>query len=157
VLEGMINEFDVDVDFQAEAIPTLRALVADSDAQVRLAAIKALAALKDRECVPAMLEALASPDMIVQIEVIAALRSLGDTRAEPALIGLLRHENPYIRSASIQALGELGTRESLPALAALQLQDTGWISINNGFDQLSIKAAAATAAQAIRARLHRSE
>jgi hypothetical protein len=79
---------------------------------------------------------------------------LGDERVAPALVTALKHPNPYIRLVCIQALGKVGTREDLPALAAIQLYDESPVNVNNGFDVVSLKTAAATAAHKIRTRHH---
>ena len=73
----------------------------------------------------------------------AAPESAGWQRLHPATLAL--------------AIVKLGPRtvNFLPALAAIQIHDTGWISTNSGFDRLSLKTAAAAAAQAIRARQQR--
>jgi HEAT repeat protein len=106
----------------AQLIPFL----SDSDADLRLAAIRALTR-KGQSSVSALLLALNSDNALVRAESADILADIGPEAAEavPALIGLLKDADPHVRASAAHALGKM--REAgTPAVPALReaLKDT---------------------------------
>jgi putative membrane-bound dehydrogenase-like protein len=94
----------------------IRPLIEDSKAEVRIAAIKAVAALKDREALAALLIAADKED--TRFEASMALTSVPDTRSIHILIRNLTDKNSDLRKASERAL--MSIREaSIPILEKL--------------------------------------
>jgi HEAT repeat protein len=86
---------------------------------VRVRAIRALAASRDRRAVVPLLARLADVDRQVRIEAMEGLALLGDARAAPALKRQLGDLADDVRVAAALALGKLKVADAVPAIAEL--------------------------------------
>ncbi len=105
----------------------LRGTLAHSDAEVRAAALGALAAASDREALPLLERATLDPDPLVAVAAIEAVSRL--RRGEPAwqqrLLQLARARMPLQRIAAAQALAD-GADPTTEAVQLQLLADDQW-------------------------------
>jgi HEAT repeat protein len=88
------------------AVDPLTQLLSSDDADVRDAAIRALARLGNRRATPALIALL--PERPHTIAVAAALAHLGDPQAFEPLLTLIAHPDPAVRQGAIGALNSIG-------------------------------------------------
>ena len=96
----MIDEFDP-ADMMDALVDALNA----PDRNVRNAAAKALADLKDPEAAPALIAALKTDDAFVLASILRSLKQLCIKDARPYAIELLGHEDPGVRREAVGVLG----------------------------------------------------
>ena len=92
--------------------------LADPDAQVRRAAVDALAGQQDRRAVSALIGVLRDPDAEVRASAVHALGRLGDRAAVEPLVARLRDDNAEVRAAAADALGEMEDARAAGGLGA---------------------------------------
>ena len=97
----------------------LAAASEDDNREVRIRAIRALAASHDRRAVVPLLARLGDVDRQVRIEAMEGLGSIGDVRAAPALKRQLGDLADDVRVAAALALGKLKVADAVPAIAEL--------------------------------------
>ena len=85
--------------------PRLRPALKDLSADVRNAALRALAACRDRDSIPAMIEAANNDD--TRFEATLALAKLPDVRALQAYLRGVTDKSPEVRKASATAIGSI--------------------------------------------------
>ena len=103
------------VDMTAARIA--KALLQDSDSNVRAAAADILAESGDPSAAPALRKALADDSAPVRARAIEALAALGDRAAVAALIAALDDGAEAVRAAAAAALGRLGDPAAIGPLA----------------------------------------
>ena len=91
----------------------------DDNREVRLRAIRLLAAARDRRGVVPLLARLSDVDRQARVESINALAAIGDVRVAPALKRQLNDPADDVRIAAALALGKLKIADAVPAIAAL--------------------------------------
>jgi HEAT repeat protein len=112
----------------ASAVPALIRALADSENQVRIAAVETLAAFDTPEAVAALVAALNDRDYLVCDAVSEALKRVGEPAVD-GLIALLESDNPNVRGAAVEILGALADARAVPALIArLFDSDYPWMS-----------------------------
>lgn len=94
------------------AVDPLTQLLSSDDADVRDAAIRALARLGSRRATPALIALL--PEGRHTIAVTAALAHLGDPQAFEPLLTMIAHRDPAVRQGAIGALNSIG-HPAMPA------------------------------------------
>lgn len=100
------------------AVPALTAALADSENQVRIAAVETLAAFADApEAVAALVNALNDRDYLVCDAVSEALKGVGEPAVD-GLVALLDSDNPNVRGAAVEILGAVAAPRAVPALIA---------------------------------------
>jgi HEAT repeat protein len=107
---------------QRDLTPSMLPLAAaseDDNREVRVRAIRALAASHDRRAVVPLLARLGDVDRQVRIEAMEGLALLGDVRAAPALKRQLGDPADDVRVAAALALGKLKVADAVPAIAEL--------------------------------------
>ncbi|HEV2718853.1 MAG TPA: HEAT repeat domain-containing protein [Thermoanaerobaculia bacterium] len=108
----------------ARVVPPLIALVSDSDAAVRSAAIRGLGERRDRRAVPALTTALKDSDPASRSNAVAALASTGGASTVPALLALFNEQDFGLRDGAVRALGELRDERATDPLIALLERET---------------------------------
>jgi len=123
VVRGWIGHPDVAVRKSAvELLAGMRDLDAvgqaltDADEEIRLATVRALAALGSLGKGAVLLGRLADPSLRVRLAAIDAVVSIGDPRSAPFLTERLGDVASEVRQRACLALGELGDRRAAPAL-----------------------------------------
>jgi uncharacterized protein YjbI with pentapeptide repeats len=103
----------------AGATAALVAHLADGAPAVRLAAVRALAAVADPAAGPALAAAFAAPDpdLSVRRALLVALGAVGHRAAIPTLMEWLDNPDDVQRALAAEALAALGAEEAVPALA----------------------------------------
>ena len=110
---------------QRDVAPSLLPIAAateDDNREVRLRAVRVLAASHDRRAVVPLLARLGDGDRQIRVEAIHALAALGDARAAAALKRLLDDLADDVRIAAALALGHLKIADAVPTIAALMLR-----------------------------------
>jgi HEAT repeat protein len=93
----------------------LVAVTQDEDANVRAAAVEALATRSGAEVTEAVLDRLDDPEWFVRVHAARAAGHVAGADAAPALARLLVHERWWVRTAAKDALEGIGA-EAVPAL-----------------------------------------
>ncbi|NVB84700.1 MAG: HEAT repeat domain-containing protein [Kofleriaceae bacterium] len=101
-----------------EAAPTVRALLDDSDVEVRARACEALARLRDTSSVPRLFEALGDPSPRVAHAAVAAILALGTVETELLALAAAHADQPSVRRHAIRLLGAFGFPSALDPLRA---------------------------------------
>ena len=107
---------------QKDVTPSLLPLAAateDDNREVRVRAIRALAASHDRRAVVPLLARLGDVDRQVRVEAMGGLAVIGDVRAAPALKRQLGDLADDVRVAAASALGKLKIADAVPAITDL--------------------------------------
>ena len=108
---------------RSEAIPLVERAIADSDLEVRTAAIQALVALKGGDAVATVLPKLDDPDPRTRAAVVASLAGASDpaiaARVEAVLNELAASPDPATRIEAARAVAEI--REPVAAASVVQL------------------------------------
>ncbi|GAB4529935.1 MAG: hypothetical protein OHK0046_50210 [Anaerolineae bacterium] len=113
-----------------EAIPNLVAVLHDSDAGIRWAAVFALGQMPSPP-LAALQHALQDGDKWVRAAAARALGLAGDRQAVPALTAALHDPESLVRVAVADALGLIGDPASAPALTS-RLEDTDSAALSRG-------------------------
>lgn len=110
------------------ALASLVVLMANEHATVRSAAIRALAALRDKTTVPMLLGAMGDRD--AEAAIVDALGAIGDTRGIDGLIAVAgRKDAPKeLRKRALWGLGSLAQKEGVAGVAALMTGDNNEIA-----------------------------
>jgi HEAT repeat protein len=103
-----------------EAIPTLRDLLADPDADRRWWGVRALAALGTDAALELLLAALEDADPDVRACAVVALSKLAREEAIEALVVRLSDPSAYIRRLTADGLAQFGQPAVEPLIAALE-------------------------------------
>jgi HEAT repeat protein len=101
------------------AVMPILARITDPQPAVRMAAIEALGALRDRRALEPLLAALRDPDANVRLTATRALGKLGDPKAQEPLLQLLQAPGEEQRVAAVEALGALRDDRALKPLIKL--------------------------------------
>ncbi|MES1207082.1 MAG: HEAT repeat domain-containing protein, partial [Pseudomonadota bacterium] len=103
--------------------PALAGMIADSNREVRLAAIRAVAAAGHPCVILALLDRIDGPDRVERVAIIQALGAVGEhpgLSAGPALLRQLQAQandaSDDVRAAAVDALGRLRWVPAVPAL-----------------------------------------
>ncbi len=107
---------------QKDLAPSLLPLATaseDDNREVRVRAIRALAASRDRRAVVPLLARLGDIDRQVRVEAINGLALIGDLHTAPALKRQLGDPADDVRIAAALALGKLKIADAVPAIADL--------------------------------------
>jgi HEAT repeat protein len=102
----------------ARSAPTVRALLADDDAEVRARACEALARIGDTSSVPALFAALADPSPRVAYAATAAIDSLGTAETPKLAIAALASSSSTVRRQALRIIAYLGCREAFDVVVA---------------------------------------
>jgi HEAT repeat protein len=107
----------------AEALPDLRRLLVDSNADVRAAAARALGKLGDTDAVPSLLEVLDGPRQVPAGIVTMALLHMGPGATGALRIGLEPERTAPVRQVAAELLGRLGGSEATDDLIRVLAED----------------------------------
>jgi hypothetical protein len=99
-----------------EALPYLRPLLKDKDAEVRRVAVWILINLGDKESISEIRKLLEDEDAGVRTSTVGALEYFETLKAKPKLIKLLSDTDAQVRADAIVDLGNLGVRETIPQI-----------------------------------------
>jgi len=99
-----------------DTIPAIEASLADEEAVVRLAAVRALYRVQGRDCGQALVRMFADPDMDVRRRAVSCIGWLGHASLAPDLLPFLDDDSAFVRIATIQAIRRLGARQLVPAV-----------------------------------------
>lgn len=104
---------------EKSAVPILVTLVEDNQSkEIRLAAIKALGDIKDKNAVIVLIGVLREGDTRLGKAAVESLGKIGDSRAVPDIIQFLNKNNEPSLTA-IWALGNIGDGRAIPTLTGL--------------------------------------
>jgi HEAT repeat protein len=106
----------------ASSFAAVIAALDDELAEIRVRALRALAAMGDGRASLPVARRLADADRGVRVEAATTLGALGDRRVVPALLRQLDETTPDPRTPAVDALGRLGDPAAVPALAKLALR-----------------------------------
>jgi HEAT repeat protein len=131
------NEIAVTQKFKAATpeqakllVPALATYLEDDKPEVRNAALRLLATLREKavEAVPAMAKALSDPSDEIRSTAATSLGEIGEAAAPavPSLVQALKDENEYVRKWSAWALQRIGpqAKAAVPTLASLVAEDS---------------------------------
>lgn len=104
------------------AVPRLRRLLWDRDADVRQVATRALGRIGDPAAVLPLIETLGADRPVPKHIVAQAVRRLGPP-ALPALTAAVDHTDPEVREVAIETLGMAGGHDAAPAIIAALRDD----------------------------------
>lgn len=107
----------------ADALPDLRRLLTDKNADVRSAAARALGKLGDTDAVPALLEALDGPRPVPAGVVTMALLHVGPRASGALRVGLEATRPAPVRQVSAELLGRLGATDATDRLIRMAAED----------------------------------
>ena len=96
----------------------------DPDRQVRMAALEALAGMKDSRALPGAMQALGSEDPEMRVAALHAVSHMGDPVALPATLPLLVDSDHRVRVAAAKAIGEFQDSTAIAALSSALRNDT---------------------------------
>lgn len=120
-------------DFHA-ATPLSNVATADSDAQVRAAAVRALGVLNVRQGTAAVSTALGDSDASVRAAALDAAMALLPFADHGAIVPLVADSDANVRWRAALAVGELGIEEGADALEAVVLTDESpWVRQNAAY------------------------
>jgi HEAT repeat protein len=111
----------------AEAVPLLQPLLRGQDPRVTVAAVRALANIKDPAAARAVHTVLRAATGEQRRAVVEALVALRDARVVPVLVRIIEESKPFgpdhaIVLETVGALTEVGDDQAVPALATLMRQ-----------------------------------
>jgi HEAT repeats len=107
----------------ADALPDLRRLLVDKNADVRSAAARALGKLGDTDAVPSLLEVLDGPRTVPAGVVTMALLHMGPSASDALRVGLEPKRPAPVRQVAAELLGRLGATESTDELIRMAGHD----------------------------------
>ncbi len=100
------------------AVPGVRALLADEDAEVRARACDALARIGDSAAVPALFATLGDANPRVALAATAAIHSLGVADTGARAIAALGSSSPAVRRCALRIIAYIGSTEAFDAVCA---------------------------------------
>lgn len=109
----------------ASSLSALVALLDDEIGEVRVRALRAIAALRDPRASLAVARRLSDQDRSVRVEAAATLGALGDRRVVPALLRQLADPSIEPRTPLVDALGRLADAAAVPELAHVARRGPG--------------------------------
>lgn len=114
----------IGVDGDLGHVQLLSARLADRDVEVRMAAVRSLADIRNEIVLPSLLAALKDPEPAVRELCALSLRHFADKRTIPYLKPLLKDRDVSVRAAVARSLKQIGwqpadDREQVRALVAL--------------------------------------
>jgi HEAT repeat protein len=107
----------------AEALPDLRRLLVDKNADVRSAAARALGKLGDTDAVPSLLEVLDGPRPVPAGVVTMALLHMGPAASGALRVGVESSRPAPVRQVAAELLGRLGATEATDDLIRMVRED----------------------------------
>ena len=107
------------IQLRTHALPTVMALLGDSDRDVRKYAVEALAGIHAANTLPLLTAALQDSDVTVAAAAAEALEALGLPSAIPALASAVEHGSYWLRIAALNSLGIIGGPEALQAICSV--------------------------------------
>lgn len=107
----------------------LARLIKDENAQVRKAAVFALAELKAKNSVNHLVLALVDEEPDVRMAAAGALGALGGELAVQSLLLALKDQNQWVKCAALRSLGMLRVAEAEPAIIELVAHSEGLVLI----------------------------
>ena len=137
------------------ALAAIRGALRDPQAEVQIAALRAVARLADGEAaaeVRRLVERAAAP--AARIEALRTLGLVKDVQAAPLLAAAARSDDPAVREAAIEAAVALGAHvpQALQVLAALVLDDAAPTALQVQAARALAKSGDAATAEALAAR-----
>ena len=125
-----------DIEKWKAAGNTAKLVEATEDARqfMRLAAIEALAELKDPEAIPPLTSLFADPDLVIVHEAVEAIASIGGPLSEQSLLQALALKTYPARATAAKALGELKSEKAAAPLIK---------ALDDPYEEVVIAAAAA--------------
>jgi len=108
----------------ADPVVALIGALDDPDRQVRMAALEALAGMKDSRALPGAMQALGSEDPEMRVAALHAVSHMGDPVALPATLPLLVDSDHRVRVAAAKAIGEFQDSTAIAALSSALRNDT---------------------------------
>lgn len=103
-----------------ECMPALiHALDNDTEEDIRAAAIRVLAEIKDPKTLPALIMRLSDPSTTIQTMVAEALGNFRHKNLAQHLTPLLKRENKYLVMAALQSLGKINASEAVEGIIQL--------------------------------------
>jgi len=122
-------------DRKDEWLPLLLKRLGDEDAEVRRAAVKGIAAVKDRSAASQLVPLLHDPSGDVRDEVLTAFRVLGDTSvAAPLISSANQEDDPEMKIEMLSTALELGDARALPSL--IGIAESGGLFASDAFNEL---------------------
>jgi HEAT repeat protein len=109
----------------ASSLSALVALLDDEIGEVRVRALRAIAALRDPRASLAVARRLSDQDRSVRVEAAATLGALGDRRVVPALLRQLADPSSEPRTPLVDTLGRLADAAAVPELAHVARRGPG--------------------------------
>lgn len=103
--------------------PSLRSVIGDPAATVRLKAIEALGMIGDPLALDGLKQALADPDPHVSVQAAASLTRLGDGSGLPVLLKACTSEQAETRTLAIGGLARIATPPAVQAIRDLMTDD----------------------------------
>jgi HEAT repeat protein len=99
--------------------PLIHALDNDKEEDVRAAAIRVLAEIKDPKTLPALILRLSDPSNTIQTMVAQALGNFRHRNLSHHLIPLLKRENKYLVMATLESLGKINAGDAVEEIIKL--------------------------------------
>ncbi len=113
-----------------ENVPQVLAMLADESADVRRAAVNALAAFGDRRAVQPLIEGYKKEaNLGVKMNIITALGDLKSSLSVPLLRSLLKDPYPVFRTEAVRALGKINNPETYREIAAMLSDEAEGVKI----------------------------
>lgn len=116
-------EFTEDTPDRVKANAFVKALGSDI-AELRIAAVNALAEMDQSEAVPHLQQRFQDPDPRVRARAARACGMMEDPRATDGLVSLLEDPKASVRKEAADALGRIGNRQALAALLEMYDDDS---------------------------------
>lgn len=104
-------------------------LLSDESANVRLAAVRCLGALKDLQAIPTLCARLRDPDLKVQTAAIEALVEIGDPSAVVHLLEYLKDESEQVRRGAVEVLNKVVTVDAIKDLVSALRDQDWWVRV----------------------------
>jgi len=119
---------------------SLGGMLADGDAHVRLAAVRAAGLIGRDDALPRMIDLREDPSQTVRAQMLFSLGLLADTLAVPVLVAAITDPRPAIRQAALRGLAQMPNRGA--ALVQVAAGDSpkdraaAWDALRNQVDQV---------------------
>lgn len=101
------------------ALPHVKKLLKDKEAQVRRYAIRAIVEIGSEDVITDIYPFIRDRDKFVVAEVVSALGRMGVTTAIRDMLPFLTDEDSNLREEAVLALGRLGAKEAIPVIKQL--------------------------------------
>ncbi len=105
----------------------LSLLIKDEHAEVRSAAVAALATLKSSATVSHLVMALVDEESDVRIAAANALAEIGGAEALEPLLLAARDEDPWVQCTALKGIGRIGSETALPAIMEILADADGLV------------------------------